>query len=210
MMRSWGNGLIDNSPLTHHQNNTGGDVTVTARQQIWRALGAAACVALMACSPKYDWRTVHSDAGAYTVDYPAKPTAEARPVTINGQRLPMTMQAASIDGTLFAIGVVELPVWRQHAVDALRTGLSANLKGNLAVRDIAVKTAAQPPLSLPALELVAQGAGGNDPAPRRLTARLVATGRHAYQAVVLESGDAARDARQQEQVDQFLTSFQPY
>jgi hypothetical protein len=73
-----------------------------------------------------------------------------------------------------------------------------------------VKTAAQPPLSLPAVELVAQGAGGDDPAPRRLTARVVATGKHAYQAVVLESGDAARDARQQEQVEQFLASFHPY
>jgi hypothetical protein len=95
-------------------------------------------------------------------------------------------------------------------VDALRAGLSANLQGNVAVRDIAVKTAAQPPLSLPAVELVAQGAGGDDPAPRRLTARVVATGKHAYQAVVLESGDAARDARQQEQVEQFLASFHPY
>ena len=187
-------------------------VTTTAGWRI--GLVAAACALLMACSPKYDWRTVRSDEGAYTVDYPAKPTAEARPRAINGQRLPMTMQAASIDGTLFAIGVVVLPaddpVWRQQAVDALRAGLSANLQGNVAVRDIAVKTAAQPPLSLPAVELVAQGAGGDDPAPRRLTARVVATGKHAYQAVVLESGDAARDARQQEQVEQFLASFHPY
>ncbi|WP_421019310.1 hypothetical protein, partial [Klebsiella pneumoniae] len=81
---------------------------------------------LMACSPKYDWRTVHSSEGAYAVDYPARPTTDARPVAVNGQRLPMTMQAASIEGTLFAIGVVELPaddpVWRQHAVEALRSG----------------------------------------------------------------------------------------
>lgn len=192
----------------------GGDLAVTAKGGWRMGLSAVACVLLMACSPKYDWRTVHSDEGAYAVDYPAKPTAEARPITINGQRLPMTMQAASIDGTLFAIGVVELPaddpIWRQHAVDALRTGLSANLRGNVAVRDIAVKTAAQPPLSLPAVELIAQGAGGDDPAPRRLTARVVATGKHAYQAVVLESGDAARDTRQQEQVEQFLASFHPY
>ena len=177
-------------------------------------VGAAVSALLMACSPKYDWRTVQSNEGAYVVDYPAKPTADARPITINGQRLPMTMQAASIDGTLFAIGVVTLPaddpVWRQQAVAALRTGLSANLNGQVLARDVAVKTAAQPPLSLPAVELIAQGTGGNDPAPRRLTARVVATGKHAYQAVVLESGDAARDGRQQEQVDQFLTSFHPY
>ncbi len=188
-------------------------MTITAKA-VRMGLGTALCALLMACSPKYDWRTVHSSEGAYAVDYPARPTTDARPVAVNGQRLPMTMQAASIEGTLFAIGVVELPaddpVWRQHAVEALRSGLAANLKGRVEVRDIAVKTAAQPPLSLPAVELIAQGAGGDDPAPRRLTARVVATGKRAYQAVVLESGDAARDARQQEQVDHFLASFHPY
>ncbi|MGF2507827.1 hypothetical protein ACQUWY_19585, partial [Ralstonia pseudosolanacearum] len=82
------------------------------------ALGASACALLLACSPRYDWRTVQSAEGGYSVDYPGKPTAEARPVIIAGQRLPMTMQAASIDGTLFAVGVVELPaddpIWRQR------------------------------------------------------------------------------------------------
>ncbi|AXV74678.1 hypothetical protein CJO75_15320 [Ralstonia solanacearum] len=179
------------------------------------ALGASACALLLACSPRYDWRTVQSAEGGYSVDYPGKPTAEARPVIIAGQRLPMTMQAASsIDGTLFAVGVVELPaddpIWRQNAVAALRAGLAGNLRGHVATCDIAVKSAAQPPVSLPAVELVAQGTGGDDPAPRRLTARIVAAGRHAYQAVVLESGEAARDTRQQEQVDQFLASFHPY
>lgn len=102
--------------------------------------------------------------GGYSVDYPGKPTAEARPVIIAGQRLPMTMQAASIDGTLFAVGVVELPaddpIWRQNAVAALRARLAGNLRGHVAARDIAVKSAAQPPVSLPAVELVAQGTVG--------------------------------------------------
>ncbi len=189
-------------------------MAVMARRWWSGALGASACALLLACSPRYDWRTVQSAEGGYSVDYPGKPTAEARPVIIAGQRLPMTMQAASIDGTLFAVGVVEMPaddpIWRQNAVAALRAGLAGNLRGHVATRDIAVKSAAQPPVSLPAVELVAQGTGGDDPAPRRLTARIVAAGRHAYQAVVLESGEAARDTRQQEQVDQFLASFHPY
>ena len=34
----------------------------------WRmGFGALACALLMACSPKYDWRTVHSSEGAYAV-----------------------------------------------------------------------------------------------------------------------------------------------
>ena len=94
-------------------------VKVTAGWRI--GLGALACALLVACSPKYDWRTVHSNEGAYAVDYPAKPTAEARPIAINGQRMPMTMQAASVDGTLFAIGVVEL-------LNAARIQAAANFR----------------------------------------------------------------------------------
>lgn len=139
-------------------------MAVMARRWWSGALGASACALLLACSPRYDWRTVQSDEGGYSVDYPGKPTAEARPVIIAGQRLPMTMQAASIDGTLFAVGVVELPaddpIWRQNAVAALRAGLAGNLRGHVATRDIAVKSAAQPPVSLPAVELVAQGTVG--------------------------------------------------
>jgi hypothetical protein len=60
------------------------------------------------------------------------------------------------------------------------------------------------------VELQVSGVSPQDQSPRRLTARLVAVGTRAYQAVVLESGDAARDQRQAEQVEQFLTGFHPY
>ena len=72
-------------------------MAVMARRWWSGALGASACALLLACSPRYDWRTVQSAEGGYSVDYPGKPTAEARPVIIAGQRLPMTMQAASTD-----------------------------------------------------------------------------------------------------------------
>lgn len=79
-------------------------------------LGALASLA--ACSPAYDWRTLHNDAG-YTIDLPAKPTVEEHPVAIGGVPMKMRMQAAHVGGAVFAVGTVMLPDERdatQHAV----------------------------------------------------------------------------------------------
>ncbi|PLQ02624.1 hypothetical protein [Cupriavidus pauculus] len=173
---------------------------------------------LAGCSPRYDWRTIVSSDGKYAALYPAKPTSAARDVSIAGHKLPMTMEAANIDGTLFAVGVVTLPsddaALRRDAMDAMQAGLVANLGAHpeapAQARHITVMSAAQPPVSLDGVEVSVAGVSPQDKAPRRLTARLVASGERVYQAVVLEAGDAARDARQAEQVDQFLTGFHPF
>nr|WP_259463768.1 hypothetical protein [Cupriavidus plantarum] len=174
--------------------------------------------ALSACSPRYDWRTTVSQEGAYAALYPAKPTRAARDVSIAGRKLPMTMEAARIDDTLFAVGVVTLPeddaALRQQALESMQAGLAANLGTHTSeppsARAVKVTTAAAPAIALDAVEVQVAGISPQDQSPRRLTARLVASGRHVYQAVVLEAGDAARDQRQSEQVEQFLTGFHPY
>ncbi|GJG95954.1 hypothetical protein [Cupriavidus pauculus] len=175
-------------------------------------------LALAGCSPRYDWRTIVSSDGKYAALYPAKPTSAARDVSIAGRKLPMTMEAANIDGTLFAVGVVTLPsddaALRREALAAMQAGLTANLGAHPEAppqaRQITVTSAAQPPVSLDAVEVSVTGVSPQDKAPRRLTARLVASGARVYQAVVLEAGDAARDSRQAEQVEQFLTGFHPF
>lgn len=180
----------------------------------WIGLGVLARVLLVACPSKYNWRAARSNEGTCAADYLIKPTVEAHPITISGQCTSMTVQAASVSGTPFAIGMVELPaddpVWCRRAVEALRNGLSTNLRGHVAERDIVVQVVAQSPLSLPALELIVFGTGGDDPVPHRPTTCVVATGEHTYRVVMLESGDAARNACQQEQVDRFPASFHPY
>ena len=174
--------------------------------------------ALSACSPRYDWRATVSQEGGYAALYPAKPTRAARDVSIAGRKLPMTMEAARIDDTLFAVGVVTLPeddaALRQQALESMQAGLAANLGTHTSeppsARAVKVTTAAAPAIALDAVEVQVAGISPQDQSPRRLTARLVASGRHVYQAVVLEAGDAARDQRQSEQVEQFLTGFHPY
>ncbi|TWG81304.1 hypothetical protein L602_004200000060 [Cupriavidus gilardii J11] len=191
------------------------------RRLPWLRAGIAAialCAVLPACSPRYDWRTIQSGEGRYAALYPAKPSQAARDVAIAGRRLPMTMEAARIDDTLFAVGVVTLPdedpALRKEALDAMQKGLLANLGGALAepaqTREVTVMSAAQPPVPMPATEIQAAAVSPQDKTRRRLTARLVASGGKVYQAVVLESGDAALDRRQAEQVEQFLSGFHPY
>jgi len=177
-----------------------------------------AATALAACSPRYDWRTIQSGEGGYAALYPGKPTSAAREVAIAGRKLPMTMEAARVDDTLFAVGVVTLPAddaaVRREALASMQAGLLANLGAHagdaVRTRPVTIQSADQPAKPMEGVELQVSGVSPQDQSPRRLTARLVAVGTRAYQAVVLESGDAARDQRQAEQVEQFLTGFHPY
>ena len=77
----------------------------------WRVMRGLLLVGLVsACSPKYDWRTVHDDAGRYAIEFPAKPNTAARDVPLGEPfgLLRMTMQSARSDET-FAIGYIDLP-----------------------------------------------------------------------------------------------------
>lgn len=220
---------IDGMPTTHRLRpvaptaRTGrtartAHVTRIALTAARLALAALLPAFLAACSPRYDWRTTLSSEGAYAALYPGKPTSAAREVAIAGRKLPMTMEAARIDDTLFAVGVVTLPeddaALRKEALASMQSGLMANLGTHpdapVRTRTVTIMSAGQPAVALDAVEVQVAGISPQDQSPRRLTARLVASGRHVYQAVVLEAGYAARDLRQAEQVEQFLTGFHPY
>ncbi|TWC76727.1 hypothetical protein FBX98_102256 [Burkholderia sp. SJZ115] len=164
------------------------------------------------CTPALDWRTLHSDAG-YSIDLPAKPTLDARPVEIGGASMDMRMQAAHVEGAVFAVGTVSLPDARpatQRAVlDALRAGLSRNLRAQAAEREVAVPLAAGG--STPGIELRLSGepagasghAGASGAAAgKTVVARLVARGAHVYQAVAIADAPLPAEA-----LDQFLGSF---
>lgn len=163
-----------------------------------------ASAALAACSPAFDWRTLHSDAG-YTIDLPAKPTVEEHAVAIGGMPMKMRMQAAHVDGAVFAVGTVMLPderdETRRAALDYLRSGLSRNLDGAPQTASVPVPLAAGGAVN--GLELrLAGAAAGPERARKTIVARLAARGKHAYQAVVISDAPLG-----QEQLDQFFGSL---
>ena len=163
-----------------------------------------ASTVLAACSPANDWRTLHNDAG-YTVDLPAKPTVEEHALLIGGTPMTMRMQAAHVAGAVFAVGTVMLPddsdATRRAALDYLRAGLSRNLAGVPQTAAVRVPLAAGG--AVDGLELLVAGAAaGPERARKTIVARLVARGRHVYQAVAISDAPLST-----EQLDAFFGSL---
>ncbi|MBB5441705.1 hypothetical protein HDG38_000294 [Paraburkholderia sp. WSM4177] len=164
-------------------------------------------VALSACSPTFDWRTVMNNDKGYTVDFPAKPGNDQRAVQIGGTPMQMAMQTAEAGNAVFAVGTVMLPddsdATQRAALDFLRAGLARNVGATPDAHSVQIPLAAGG--KIPGLEMTLSGAAGAKHETRTVYARLVARGRHVYQAAII-----ADQPLPQDQVDQFFSSFQPY
>ena len=164
---------------------------------------AVACLALVACSPKYNWRDYASPDAGYRVTFPAKPSSATRSIDLDGMRVNMTMTAAEVDGATFAVGAAEAPdAARAHtALDAMQRALLRNIGATGAT--VARKQAASAPAggdSRASLDVDATGPG---PAPMRLVGHFEARGTRFYQVIVVGKDKNVPP----EQIDQFLTSF---
>jgi hypothetical protein len=175
-------------------------------------LGTAACtlalgVALSACSPTFDWRTIMNNDNGYTVDFPAKPGNDQRPVQIGGTPMQMAMQTAEAGNAVFAVGTVMLPddheATQRAALDFLRDGLARNVGAAPDAHAVQIPLAAGGHVL--GLEMKLSGEAGSQHEMRTVYARLVARGPHVYQAAIIASKPLP-----QEQVDQFFSSFQLY
>ncbi|WP_407070663.1 hypothetical protein [Paraburkholderia rhynchosiae] len=191
--------------------NCAGD-TASRRRRTRSAIRAAACAlaigaALSGCSPTFDWRTIMNNDNGYTVDLPAKPRNDERAVQIDGTPMQMSMQMAEAGDAVFAVGTVVLPdendATQRKALDFLRSGLARNVGAAPDAHAVQIPLAAGGKVL--GLEMKLSGRAGSDHEARTVYARLVARGRHAYQAAIIASKPL-----QQEQVDQFFSSFQLY
>jgi hypothetical protein len=162
---------------------------------------------LAACTPTYDWRTIMNNDNGYTVDLPAKPTTDERKIDIGGTPMDMSMQIAEADGAVFAVGTVMLPSddpqVQRTALDFLRSGLAHNLgtAPNAHATEIPLAAGGE----VPGLEMTFSGKAGPKQETRTMHARLVAKGRHVYQAAVIASKEPPP-----EQIEQFFGSFKLY
>ena len=181
-------------------------------QRARAVLRTAACTlalggALAACSPTFDWRTIMNNDNGYTVDLPAKPDNDQRAVQIDGKPMQMAMQTAEAGDAVFAVGTVMLPsddeATQRAALEFLRTGLARNVGAAPDAHAVQIPLAAGGKVL--GLEMKLSGEAGSQHETRTVYARLVARGRHVYQAAIIASTPV-----QQEQVDQFFSSFQLY
>lgn len=176
--------------------------TIACMKIISLLLAAVASVALLACSPTYNWREVRGEGAAYLVMLPAKPAFHTRAVNLDGTQVQMTMTGAETDGVSFTVATAQLadPAQAQKALQAMKNGMLRNV-GATAKQDKPVQVNG----ATGASELTAVGSPDASGRPRLMVARFFVRDNRVFQMVVIgrENG-VPRDA-----IDTFLTSFKP-
>jgi len=131
--------------------------------------------------------------------FPAKPASFTRTIDLDGMQVSMTMTAADVDGTTFAVGSAEAPdeARAQAALAAMQEALVRNIGATVSSQ----KVAATPGKASRDVEASGNARG----APVRLVGHFEARGKRFYQVIVLGKADAMPA----EQVEQFFTSFKP-
>lgn len=155
-----------------------------------RLLFIAIVLMLTACSPKFDWREIRSDAAPYIVAMPAKPSTFSRKIDLDGTETVMTMTATEVGDVTFAVGTAELPdaASAQVSLAAMKTAMVNNIRGTIRQEKVSTMPQAQNSASgtLAVTEIEAAGAAGaaTGNQPRILFARFVAKDKRVYQLVV--------------------------
>lgn len=78
--------------------------------KVFQAFGLAIlCAVLIACSPRFDWRTIKNEAQGYTAMFPGKPQLIERSITYGHSALKQTLEFAKVDEDVFAIMTTQIP-----------------------------------------------------------------------------------------------------
>jgi hypothetical protein len=159
-----------------------------------------ASILLGACSPKYNWRDYASPEAAYRVMFPAKPASFTRTIDLDGMQVSMTMTAADVDGTTFAVGAAEAPdeARARAALPAMMQALTRNIGAGGAQGTVHADASGKATGDLDVT-------GNSQGTPVRLVGHFEARGKRFYQVIVLGKANDMPP----EQVEQFLTSFKP-
>jgi hypothetical protein len=153
---------------------------------------------LSACNPTYNWRDYASPDAPYRVMFPAKPASFTRTIDLDGMQVSMTMTAAEVEGTTFAVGSAEAPdeARARAAVPAMMQALMRNIGASGAQAKVHEAGGGKA-----ASEIDVTGTSRGT--PMRLVGHFEARGKRFYQVIVLGKANAVPP----EQIEQFLTSF---
>lgn len=159
------------------------------RFAIFVLLPLSLLTALLACSPRFDWREIKG--ARYTVWLPAKPATLTRTIVIGGHPTEMTMTGAQAGGADFAIGILQLQAGEtaEETIAAMRAGMLKNID-------------AKSPHNLPSDVLRAEGKDAQGRTVK-LALKYVVADTRIFQLAALGS-DLPDDA-----VETFMASFKP-
>jgi hypothetical protein len=93
------------------------------------AMPVVLALAVLGCSPALDWREVRPD-DALMLLFPCKPERHTRQVTIEGERLSMSLASCAADGQTFALAFLDAP--SPERLDSLMQTLQHGLRENVA------------------------------------------------------------------------------
>lgn len=182
-------------------------------------------LALSACTPTFDWRTVRSDDLMYEALYPGKPSRAEKTMLFQQQKLTMTMEAVKVKDSLYAVGVIQVPpelrssASMSQLLEFIQSGILSNLKTSQATphQAITMNTSGQTVEKLPAKEWVIDGMGpdGQRRLMRtRLVQRVFPDGQVLiYQQTILQTLTSNQDLEKTLSSDEhimFLSGFKPY
>ncbi|MFJ2986928.1 hypothetical protein ACIPF8_03610 [Collimonas sp. NPDC087041] len=165
-------------------------------------LCAGAVLLLGACSPKFNWREVRGKDASYSVLLPAKPSTFARQIDLDGTQVTMTMTAAKVDDTVFAVGSASLPdaAKAQAALSAMKTALVKNINGTVKSEKASAVANAQGSSASVDVEAVGSTRDGN---AEILYGHFVSQDKEIYQVIVM----GPEKAVSRENAETFIASF---
>ena len=105
------------------------------------ALTPIALLALIGCSPTYDWREIAPTDEPLALMLPAKPSALTRQINLDGVVVSMRMHGALVNQNSFTAAWAELdesmididkrPAFRRRALQAMQAGMTRNIAGTV-------------------------------------------------------------------------------
>lgn len=168
-------------------------------------LPVLAALALAACSPKYNWRDYSSNDAPFRVMFPDKPATHTRAIDLNGLKLDMTMTAAQVDGTTFAVGTAQAPdaELAEAALASMKTALVNNIGATIKSEKTARASSSSGAASARSAAIDVQAGGKRNGVPMQLIAHFESRDKRFYQVIVM----GPEKEMSKENVDMFMSSF---
>jgi hypothetical protein len=166
---------------------------------------ASACLALAACSPEFNWRDYSSEAAPYRIMFPDKPASHTRKIDLDGLKVDMTMTAAQINDTMFAVGTAEAPDAdsAEKALTAMKTALVNNIGATIKSEKVGKSSAISGSTAMRSAAIDIEAKGVQKGEAMRLIGHFESRNKRIYQVIVMgREKDMTR-----ENVDMFMSSF---
>ena len=160
---------------------------------------------LGACSPQFNWRDYSSEAAPFRVMFPDKPSTHTRKVDLDGLQVEMTMTAAQVNGTTFAVGTAEAPdaASAEKALVAMKTAMVRNIGATIQSEKVGKTSSAigSAQSQSAAVDIEARGVQKGEPV--KLVGHFESRNKRLYQVIVV--GKEKELTR--ENVEMFMSSF---